>query len=103
MRLLTSLQQKPTGLSVKKDDPFMPPFEEGLFLGAITPTHSLVFNKFCVCNEHVVAFPNEFERQDTPLSVKDFEAAMTVIKELTAFMFFNCGPLSGASVLHKHM
>jgi len=27
-------------------DPFMPPFEEGLYIDDITPTHRLLFNKF---------------------------------------------------------
>ena len=101
LRLLSSLAKKPTGIKV--EDPFSPPFEEGIFISELTKTHSLVFNKFCVCDEHVVVFPNAFERQDTPLTLADFEAAVCVVKSLTAFMFFNCGPLSGSSVLHKHM
>lgn len=79
LRLIKSLALKPTGLSPKPSDPFMPPFEEGLFLSAITPTHSLVFNKFCVCDEHVVLITNEFERQDTPLTLNDWTAAISVI------------------------
>ena len=66
LRLITSLAQKPTGFSntPKPVDPFAPPFEDGIFISPITSTHSLVFNKFCICDEHVIAFPNEFERQD---------------------------------------
>jgi sulfate adenylyltransferase (ADP) / ATP adenylyltransferase len=51
----------------------------------------------------VVCFPDVFELQSTPLTLADFEAAITVTNELNAFMFFNCGAFSGASVPHKHM
>jgi ATP adenylyltransferase/5',5'''-P-1,P-4-tetraphosphate phosphorylase II len=57
--LLHSLQHKPSGIKV--EDPFMPPFEEGLFISDLSESHSLVFNKFCVCENHVIAFPKAFE------------------------------------------
>ena len=60
LRMLSSLAKKPQ--AIKIDDPFAPPFEDGIFITEVTKTHSLVFNKYCVCDEHVVAFPNAFER-----------------------------------------
>jgi len=33
----------------------------------------------------------------------DFKAALTIMKALNGFMFFNCGYNSGASIPHKHM
>jgi len=99
--MLHSLQNKPPGIKV--DDPFLPPFEEGIFITDLSDSHSLVFNKFCVCDHHVIAFPKAFEHQTSPLTVADFSAAALVIAELQAFMFFNCGPDSGMSVPHKHM
>lgn len=57
--LLHSLQQKPTGIKV--DDPFVPPFEQGIFITDLSDSHSLVYNKFCICDNHVIAFPKVFE------------------------------------------
>jgi len=81
----------------------MPPFEEGLYLGEISLTHDLVFNKFSVCDCHVIVITKEFEKQLDPLNAGDFKACLAVMKSLNAYMFFNSGFNSGASVLHKHM
>ena len=58
VRILKSLALKPKGegaLTKKADfDPFMPPFEEGLFITELTETHRLIFNKFPVCKEHAL-------------------------------------------------
>ena len=56
--LLQSLKKKPT---TKVGDPFSPPFEDGIFIADLSLTHSLVYNKFCICDHHVVAFPKDFE------------------------------------------
>ena len=61
VRVIEGLAKKPTGPAVKKADVFMPPFEEGLFLFDLTKTHRVVFNKFCVCDEHMVLITKEFE------------------------------------------
>ena len=45
----------------------------------------------------------EFEKQVTALQARDFEAALTVVRALDAFLYFNCGYNSGASQPHKHM
>jgi len=69
---LTSLADKPTGSkeSFSKDkavagkkeafDPFVPPFETGLFINHLNDSHSLLFNKFCICNEHVLVVTKDF-------------------------------------------
>ena len=70
MKFLTSLASKPTGnLTQKKDegakkayDPFVPPFEQGLYICELSDTHRLLFNKFCVCKEHTLVVSKEFER-----------------------------------------
>lgn len=35
--------------------------------------------------------------------MRDFEAAITVMKALDGFLFYNSDPISGASQSHKHM
>lgn len=84
-------------------DPFLPPFEEGLFISELSPTHTLLFNKFQVCKEHVLVVTTKFERQDSPLDRNDIEAVVKTMLSLDAFMYFNQGPNSGASQPHKHM
>lgn len=46
--LLAKLNKKPTHsrLLPKQKDPFLPPFEPGLFISELSDTHSLLFNKF---------------------------------------------------------
>ena len=73
IKMLETLKHKPVGDKTKfeglkeqkkepiKSDPFMPPFEEGLFIDELTTTHSLVFNKFSVCDNHVIVITKEFE------------------------------------------
>ena len=50
-----------------------------------------------------MAFPDQFEDQNTQLTFEDMACAVALIKELDALMYFNQGSVSGASVLHKHM
>lgn len=80
----------------------MPPFEPGLFITDLSETHSLLFNKFPICNEHTVVITKEMERQDAPMTERDFEAILISLQSLDAFAYFNRGFLSGMSLLHKH-
>ncbi len=47
----------------KEFNPFLPPFQEGLFISDITEHHRLLFNKYSVCDEHVLVVTKEFEKQ----------------------------------------
>lgn len=71
IKLLNLLTKKPTANKdtfsplVTKDnqsqkDPFEPPFENGAFIDELTDSHSLVFNKFSVCERHVIVITKEF-------------------------------------------
>ena len=84
-------------------DPFMAPFPQGSFIDEVTDTHSLIFNKFSVCDRHVIVITKEFEKQIDPLNIDDFKASAIVMASMNAFMFFNSGFNSGASIMHKHM
>jgi len=114
IKLLQLLANKPTSTKdtfsplITKDnkpdsDPFMPPFENGAFIDEITDSHSLVYNKFSVVPRHSIVITKEFERQIDPLNIEDFKAAAIVNTALKAFMFFNSGFNSGASIMHKHL
>ena len=102
--LLAKLAKKPTHApALKVKDPFMPPFEPGLFISELSETHTLLFNKFQVCNKHVLVVTTKFARQESPLDRDDLAAVVKTMLSLNAFMYFNKGPKSGASQPHKHM
>lgn len=114
IKLLKILAKKPQGNKdsfsplINKDnqvnkDPFCEPFENGAFIDELTDTHSLIFNKFSVCDRHVIVITKEFLRQIDPLDIEDFKASIISMCSLNAFMFFNSGFNSGASLMHKHM
>ncbi len=44
----------------KAFDPFVEPFEEGLFIDEITESHRVIFNKFAVTDNHVLVITKEF-------------------------------------------
>ena len=72
IKLLQILAQKPSANKdtfsplINKDnnlgDPFMAPFAQGAFIDEVTDTHSLIFNKFSVCDKHVIVITKEFEK-----------------------------------------
>jgi ATP adenylyltransferase len=114
IKLLKILAKKPQGnrdffsplITKEKQvdkDPFVEPFENGAFIDEITDTHSLIFNKFSVCERHVIVITKDFMRQIDPLDIEDFKASIITMGSLNAFMFFNSGFNSGASIMHKHM
>ena len=80
----------------------MPPYEPGLFITELSSTHNLLFNKFCICREHVLCTTKQMERQDSPVTVADFQSIWMTMQSLKAFVFFNRGFNSGMSILHKH-
>jgi ATP adenylyltransferase len=87
---------------VSKTDPFLYPFEPGIFLANIGEYY-LLFNKYPAVPQHVLLVTNQFQPQTDPLSLADFEAALVVMKELQGLVFFNSGEGSGYSQPHKHI
>ena len=73
----------------KKKNPFLPPYEEGQFIDDLTDTHALIFNKYCVCERHVIIITKQFEMQTNPLNASDFKAVALTMSSLRAFAFFN--------------
>ena len=69
-----------------KGNPFLP-YEEALWVRHLSPTHTLLLNKFNVVAHHLICVTREFEQQTQPLTAADFEAtwtAMQVIDECQA-------------------
>ncbi len=86
-----------------KYDPFSPEHRGKLFIEDLSATHCLLYNKFPLVPFHVIIVTKNFEEQMSPASPADFEAALTVMKSLDCFVFFNGGPDAGASQRHKHL
>lgn len=115
IKLIESLNKKPELLQKQyeeikeekqekvNDDPFSPPFEEGLYIDELTETHRLLFNKFSIAPEHVLVVTKDYESQREALSLEDIKACLIAMKAVKGFMYFNSGLNSGASVAHKHM
>lgn len=74
-----------------------------MYAGPATKTHSLVFNKFNLVDNHLVIVTNDFESQYDPVTRADLEAAWRCVVDLAGLSFFNGGRLAGASQPHKHL
>lgn len=107
VRIASSLAKKPPTKHHTPNqvptDPFENPSSQKLFGGPITASHSLIFNKFNLVDDHMVVVTNEFESQYDPLSLKDMEAIWKCLVDLGGMGFFNGGRLAGASQPHKHL
>ena len=89
--------------SAPKKNPFAAPYDEHLYISDLTDDYVLLFNKYCICENHVLAVTREFEEQTAPLAEKDFFAASIALKAMDGFVYYNSGPNSGASVRHRHL
>jgi ATP adenylyltransferase len=107
VRIAVSLAKKPSTSTQTGPSKFVDPFEnpptQKLYGGPITSTHSLIFNKFNLVEDHMVIVTNEMESQSDPLSLADVEAVWKCLAELGGMGFFNGGPLAGSSQPHKHL
>jgi ATP adenylyltransferase len=83
--------------------PFLPPYQPTLLVGAISPTHVCLLNKYNVLDRHVLLVTREYEDQDAPLTLADFDAACTCLEACDGLVFYNSGPAAGASQPHKHL
>ncbi|KAL0038020.1 hypothetical protein WJX79_009782 [Trebouxia sp. C0005] len=85
-------------------DPFAP-YDEALWVDHLSPTHTLLLNKFNVVAYHVLVVTKQFKHQTDALDLEDLEATWQVIQAVPegALAYFNCGPESGASQPHKHI
>lgn len=89
----------------RQSDVFLKPFEQGICIEeSLSAKHRLIFNKYPAFANHVLVISKEPEPQSERLSLEDFKASLLTLKSLNeAFMYYNSGPLAGASQNHKHM
>ncbi|KAF9070100.1 hypothetical protein BDP27DRAFT_644265 [Rhodocollybia butyracea] len=121
IRLCSALQHKPkldtphfepSAQPQSKVDPFVPPYDPGLFVGDLTSEdgeqYVVLLNKFSVVPRHFLLVTKEFKSQTSPLMPDDLLQAYALLVAgrktgKNMFAFYNCGDLSGASQPHKHL
>ena len=105
VRILTHLHRKKTTTQQQqqqKRNPFLP-YESDLFVGHFSETHLGLLNKFNAVDHHLLIVTRQFEDQQTPLNPPDFAAAVHVLQEKPGLIFYNSGPIAGASQPHRHL
>ncbi len=104
LRALASHAKKPMAVSAAAEkDPFSPPYERDLVVGALGAAHVCLLNKFPVVGHHGLVVTTAFEPQDAPLTPADFGAVVRVLREQDALVFYNSSATAGASQGHKHL
>lgn len=108
VRVVSNLERKARAVQPPSDgrppkNPFLPPYEEDLFVSYVPPAHACLLNKFNVFDHHALLVTRAFEEQDAHLTPADFEALLHCTAELDALAFYNGGRMAGASQPHKHL
>ena len=102
VRVLGGLDRKQRAGARQLDagvDPFLPPYDDDLFVADVSETHVALLNKWCVVDHHLLVVPRAFEPQESALDVADFEALWACMTEFEALGFYNGGREAGAIVL----
>lgn len=84
-------------------DPFRPPWEEGLHVGAVPPAHIGLLNKFPVLDHHLLIVTDRFQPQEGALEEADCEALLRILGAGAGLVFYNGGEPAGASQPHRHL
>lgn len=84
-------------------DPFAPPYDPGLYVGDLSPTHVALLNKYNVLPDHLLLVTRGDRPQTELLDHADFEAALLALAGSDGLVFYNGGPEAGASQAHKHL
>ena len=74
-----------------------------MYVADASDTHICLLNKFNVVDRHLLIVTREFEHQQSPLNLADFDALLRCMAEYDSLGFYNGGTISGASQPHKHL
>jgi len=94
-----ALAERTTGA---RANPFLP-YEQELFVAHLSGTHVCLLNKFNVLDHHLLIVTRAFEEQEELLTLEDFHALWTCMREYDGLGFYNGGEAAGASQPHKHL
>ncbi|RVX74339.1 hypothetical protein B0A52_01464 [Exophiala mesophila] len=104
-RISATTQQKPYNPNDTSRRPGFLDDDPEFTLCHVTPNHKLIMNKFCWLRPQMILHTLDFQSQTDMLARDDFEAAISVLKQLGEryMLIFNGGPDAGSSVAHKHL
>ena len=85
-----------------KPNPFLP-YDPNLYVADASESHVCLLNKYNAVDHHLLIVTREFEQQDRPLTLGDFQALCRCMAEYDSLGFYNGGTIAGASQLHKHL
>jgi ATP adenylyltransferase len=102
VRVLVNLARKDDATKRALFNPFLP-YEKDLFVAAISDAHLCLLNKYNVVDHHLLIVTRDFEEQEAPLTLADFEALWACLLEFDSLGFYNSGAVAGASQRHKHL
>jgi ATP adenylyltransferase len=100
VRTISSLRDKPPQDDAR--NPFLP-YESPLYVARASADHVCILNKYKVADLHLLIVTREFEHQQCALNRADFHALWRCLSEYDSLGFYNSGPASGASQIHKHL
>lgn len=104
VRVTANVARKAAAAATEADgDPFAPPWEPELLVGAVSRTHVALLNKFNVLPEHLLLVTRDYRPQTELLDAADLEAALIALAAGDGLVFYNGGPEAGASQPHKHL
>ena len=83
-------------------NPFLPP-DQRLVLRTWGPAHTLLLNKYPVRPGHLLLITNGEHPQSGWLNPEDWQAAAALLERQEGLLFFNSGPVAGASQPHRHL
>jgi ATP adenylyltransferase len=78
-------------------------YDPDLFVADLGPSHYALLNKFPVLPGHALLVTRRFESQERLLTVEDFAALVTCLREIDGLGFYNGGAAAGASQSRKHL
>ncbi len=88
--------------ATKPANPFLP-YDDELFVAALSESHVCLLNKFNVIDRHLLIVTRAFEDQEMLLTPEDFEALAACMTAVGGLGFYNGGTAAGASQPHKHL
>lgn len=104
VRIVTSLAHKQQARQQRPEsNPFLPPYDQHLYVADVSETHVCLLNKFNVVDHHVLIITRSFEAQESLLTPADFDAWLRCLHEFDSLGFYNGGGPAGASQPHKHL
>lgn len=103
VRAVSSLARKDEARNAAVSTDPLGDYDPDLFVTDLAPSHYVLLNKFPVLADHVLLVTQRFEPQERLLTVEDFAALLSCLREVDGLGFYNGGIEAGASQARKHL